>query len=148
MKVQDIMSRSVNSIQSSAPIGNAAQAMADYDVGALPVLDGQKLVGIVTDRDIAVRGVAAGIDSEEPVRMVMTGDVRTCSPDADIEEALETMSNEQVRRLPVCNEHNDLVGIIALADAAHRDPDKQEVTEALSGISEPGGVHCQPPALA
>lgn len=148
MKVQDIMTSSVSSVQPTDSIGNAAQAMADYDVGALPVLDGQKLVGIVTDRDIAVRAVAAGIDAERPVRLVMTEEVTTCSGDTDVEDALELMSNEQVRRLPVCNEENEVVGIVALADAAHRDPDKREVAEALAEISEPSGLHCQPPVFA
>lgn len=147
MKVQDIMTSSVSSVQPTDSIGNAAQAMADYDVGALPVLDGQKLVGIVTDRDIAIRAVASGIDAEKPVRLVMTEEVATCSAETDVEDALELMSNEQVRRLPVCNGDNEVVGIVALADAAHRDPDKREVAEALAEISEPSGLHCQPPVF-
>lgn len=148
MKVQDIMTSSVSSVQPTDSIGNAAQAMADYDVGALPVLDGHKLVGIVTDRDIAIRAVAAGIDAEKPVRLVMTEEVTTCSADTDVADALELMSNEQVRRLPVCNEKHEVVGIVALADAAHRDPDKREVAQALAEIAEPSGLHCQPPVIA
>jgi CBS-domain-containing membrane protein len=145
MKVRDVMTAPVDSVQWSDPIGNVAQTMADLDLGALPVLDGSKLVGMVTDRDIAVRAVAAGIHVEKPVQFVMTDDVESCSPETEIEDALAIMSKEQVRRLPVCNEYKELVGLVALADLAHRDPNKVEVAEALSGISEPGGHHCQPP---
>ena len=134
MEVQDVMTSSVSSVRPTDSIGNAAQAIADYDVAVLPVLDGQKLVGIVTDRDIAVRAavraVATGIDAERPIRLVMTEEVMTCSADTGVEDALELMSYEQVRRLPGCNADRKIVGIVALADAAHRDPDKREVAEA------------------
>ena len=147
MKVRDIMTLEVNSVQSTESIGNAAQAMADYDVGALPVLEGSNLVGIVTDRDIAVRAVAGGIDSESPVRLVMTDYVTTCSAETEVEDALSLMGTKQIRRLPVCDEDGQLVGILTLADAANRDPDKCEVGEALDDICDQGGMHCQEPAF-
>ena len=148
MKVRDIMTPSVSSVQFTDSIANVAQAMADFDVGALPVLEGRKLVGIVTDRDVAVRAVAAGINVERPITSIMSDPVITCGPDAEIEDALETMSDEQIRRLPVCDGDGDVVGIVALADAARRDPDKAEVTEALEEICEPSGLHCQPAVFA
>lgn len=148
MKVNDIMTASVDSIQSTETIAAAARRMADDDVGVLPVLDGRKLIGIVTDRDIAVRAVAACIDPQSSIRRIMTEDVVTCSPEADLEDALQIMSNDQVRRLPVCDRRGEVVGIIALADAAHRDTDKSEVAEALEEICEPSGLHCQAPIFA
>lgn len=148
MKVEDIMTAPVCTVQGTEPIKSAAQAMADFDVGALPVLDGDRLVGIVTDRDIAVRAIAGGIAVERPVRLIMTEEVETCPGDLDVEDALAVMSYEQIRRLPVCDEDQKIIGMIALADLAHRDPDKWEVAEALSGICEANGLHCQPPVYA
>jgi CBS domain-containing protein len=142
------MTVSVGSIDAAATIAEAARQMGDNDVGALPVMENYHLVGIVTDRDIAVRAVGAGIKPNEPVRRVMSDNVITCSPETDLEDALEIMGREQVRRLPVCNDRKELIGIVALADAAQRDPDKREVSEALEEICEPSGLHCQAPAFA
>lgn len=103
---------------------------------------------IVTDRDIAVRGVASGISPRAPIRRVMSQNVATCSPDDDIGTVLALMSREQIRRMPVCDPDDKLVGIIALADLADHDPDKKEVTETLVDICEPSGLHCQAPAFA
>lgn len=147
MRIGDIMTATVDSIQSSDSIADAARRMADDDIGALPILNDGKLVGIVTDRDIAVRGVAAGISANESVSRVMSEDVATCSPDDDIPSVLALMSREQVRRMPVCNEHKEMIGIVALADMAERDPEK-EVAEALADICEPNGQHCQAPVFA
>jgi len=148
MKIRDIMSSRVTWAKADDSIGYAARLMAEQDVGALPIVDGGRVTGMVTDRDIAVRGVAGMIPAEAPVRQIMTEDVTTCSPDDNLESALELMSNEQVRRLPVCDPDGKLVGIVALADAAHRDPDKAEVGEALDEICEPAGVHSQSPIFA
>ena len=148
MKVKDIMTASVDSIELTDTIADAARQMAEHDVGALPILSDGKLVGIVTDRDIAVRGVAAGITASASIRRVMSENVATCSPDDDIETVLALMSREQIRRMPVCNRDEKIVGILALADLAEHDPDKKEVTEALSDICEPSGMHCQAPVFA
>jgi CBS domain-containing protein len=148
MRVKDIMTASVDSIESADTIAYAARRMAEDDVGALPILSDGKLVGIVTDRDITVRGVAAGISSQAPIRTVMSEDVATCSPDDDIGTVLALMSREQIRRMPVCDDRRQVVGIVALADLAAHDPDKKEVTAALADICEPSGAHCQPPVLA
>jgi CBS domain-containing protein len=143
MKAGDIMTVSVESIDATESIACAAGPMAAKDLGALPVTDGDKVVGIVTDRDIAVRAVAHAVNSGSPVRRVMTAGVRTCAEDDDVEEVLEIMSDEQVRRVPVCGEDGGLVGIVALADAARYDRDRREVAETLAGICAPSGPHCQ-----
>lgn len=148
MKVKDIMTASVDSIESADTIAYAARRMAEDDVGALPILSSGELVGIVTDRDVAVRAVAAGIRSDAPIHRIMSEQVATCSPDDDIETALLLMAREQIRRMPVCDERNRVVGIVALADLADHDPDKKEVTETLADICEPSGMHCQAPLFA
>jgi CBS domain-containing protein len=148
MKVRDIMTASVDSIESADSIAFAAQRMAEDDVGVLPILSSGELVGIVTDRDIAVRGVAAGLEPGTPVHRIMSDRVATCSPDDDIETPLLLMAREQIRRMPVCDERNRVVGIIALADLADHDPNKKEVTETLADICEPSGMHCQAPLFA
>src|SRR5690242_5474534 len=102
MKVRDIMTASVDSIEAADTIGYAARRMAEDDVGVLPILSSGELVGIVTDRDIAVRAVAAGIHPDVPVHRIMSDQVATCAPDDDVETALLLMGREQIRRMPVC----------------------------------------------
>ena len=148
MKVEDIMTRAVHSVRPGESIAQAARLMAENDVGMLPVIDGTDLLGIVTDRDIAVRALAAGIDPSAPIRRIMSENVATCSPEDDVDEALETMANEQVRRLPVCDEQDRVIGVLGLADAAMRDPDPSEVTETFAEICQATGLHCQAPAFA
>jgi CBS domain-containing protein len=148
MKISDIMTVSVDSIESAGTIADAARRMAKDDIGVLPVLSSGELVGIVTDRDITVRCVAAGLDPNTPIHRIMSERVATCSPDDDIETALLLMGREQIRRMPVCDEGNRVVGIVALADLADHDPDKKEVTETLADICEPSGMHCQAPVFA
>ena len=148
MKVRDIMTASVDSIEAADTIAYAARRMADDDVGVLPILSCGELVGIVTDRDIAVRGVAAGIKPDMPIHRIMSDPVATCSPEDDIETAVLLMGREQIRRMPVCDERNRVVGIVALADLAEHDPRKSEVTETLADICEPSGMHCQAPVFA
>lgn len=148
MKVEDIMTRAVHSVKPGDSIAQAARSMAENDVGMLPVIDGTDLLGIVTDRDLAVRALAAGIDPNSPIRRIMSEDVATCSPDDDVEEALETMANEQVRRLPVCDDQDRVIGILGLADAAMRDPEPSDVTETFAEICQDTGLHCQAPVFA
>ena len=92
--------------------------------------------------------LAAGIKGDSPVHKIMTDMVATCSPDDDIETALLLMGREQIRRMPVCDERSRVVGIVALADLADHDLNKREVTETLSDICEPSGMHCQVPLFA
>lgn len=148
MKVRDIMNSRVTSAMPGDSIASAARLMAEEDVGSLPIVDNGKVIGMLTDRDIAVRGVAAATSPECEIRRIMSEEAITCSPDDAVEDVLEIMSNEQIRRLPVCESGGKLVGIVALADAAHRDPDKSEVGKALDEICEPTGVHSQAPVFA
>lgn len=148
MKIRDIMTMRVTSANPDDTIAYAARLMADEDVGALPVVGDGKVIGMLTDRDIAVRAVAGATSPQSEVRKIMSQDVITCSPDDELDDVLEIMSSEQVRRLPVCESDGKMVGIVALADAAHRDANKAEVGEALDEICEPAGVHSQSPVFA
>jgi CBS domain-containing protein len=148
MKVRDIMTPRATTTGPNDTIAHAARLMAEEDIGALPVVGGGEVLGMVTDRDITVRAVAGNISMKSQVRRIMSEDAITCSPDDSVEDALATMSSEQIRRLPVCEFSGELVGIVALADAAHRDPDKCEVGEALNEICEPAGFHSQAPVFA
>jgi CBS domain-containing protein len=143
MKISDLMTRDVRSIAPTESIADAARLMAELDVGALPVEDGGALAGIVTDRDIAVRGVAAGLHGGAPVLRVMTGKVISCREDDDVEDVLAIMGRQQIRRVPVCSEGATLIGMFALGDAAGQDPDVREIAGALAGISRKRGRHSQ-----
>ena len=134
--IQQIMTRGVEVIQRDATIQHAAERMRALDVGSLPVADGKALAGMVTDRDIAVRGVASGmIPQEALVSDVMTEDVRFCHETDTVEQVLEQMGDDQVRRLPVLNEAHEVVGIVALGDLATRQ--SADTDEALREISQP-----------
>lgn len=148
MKIRDIMTSRVTSARPEDTIAVAARLMAEEDVGSLPVIAEGKVIGMVTDRDIAVRGVAGAIPPQSELRRIMSQQVISCSPEESVEDVLERMSNEQIRRVPVCDKEGKLVGMFALADAAHRDPDKSEVGEALDEICEPAGAHSQSPVFA
>jgi CBS domain-containing protein len=135
--IRDIMTRGVETISRDATLQEAAARMRALDVGVLPVCDGPALAGMVTDRDIAVRGVAEGmVPQESRVADVMTDDVRWCDEDETVEQVLEEMGEQQVRRLAVLNAAREVVGIVALGDLATRDP-QVHVDEALRDISSP-----------
>jgi CBS domain-containing protein len=121
---------------------DAAEAMAALNCGLLPVTDNERLVGMISDRDIAVRGVAMGRGPDARVRDVMTTDVKYCFEDQDIEEITMNMGDIQVRRLPVMSRDKRLVGIIALGDIA-RANSSDGTAVALGQISRPGGQHAQ-----
>ncbi len=138
MKVSEAMTRDVRVANPDQSIREAAQMMAELDAGVLPVGADDRLVGMITDRDIAIRGVAKGRTPDTPVRDVMTDDVKYCFEDEDIDHVARNMADIQVRRLPVVNRDKRLVGIIAIADlAASEDP--EVVGDTVSGISEPPG---------
>jgi CBS domain-containing protein len=137
MKVSRVMSGPVHSVTPQESIFSAARLMAADDIGVLPVTDDGRLVGMVTDRDIVVRAVASGIDLDDEVGSIMSPDVQTCRTDDDIDGVLETMSTQQVRRLPVCDAGGAVVGIVSMGDLARFDWDKGEVAETLSEICEP-----------
>jgi CBS domain-containing protein len=142
MLVQDAMSRDVRTVSPETTIKEAARIMADADVGALPVAAGDRLAGMVTDRDIAVRAIAIGKGPDCTVGEVMTHDILYCHEDEDIGHISQNMAENQVRRLPVVDVDKRLVGIISLADIA-REHEPRETGEALQGISRPGGPHTQ-----
>jgi CBS domain-containing protein len=141
MLVQDAMSREVRTVAPETTIAEAARIMADADIGALPVAAGDRLTGIVTDRDIAIRAVAIGKGPQTTVGEVMTHDVLYCHEDEDITHVCENMAEMQVRRLPVVDVDKRLVGILSLSDIADRRA--KDAGEALDGITRPGGKHSQ-----
>jgi CBS domain-containing protein len=135
--IADIMTRSIATVQRDETLQAAARRMQEMDVGALPVLDGKAVAGMVTDRDIAVRGVAEGmIPQESLVADVMTEELRFCRADDSIEQVMAEMGELQVRRLPVLDAGNEIVGIVALADIATRQ--SAHTDETLREISTPG----------
>ena len=141
MKVSD-MTRDVCLASPSQTLREAAAEMEKCDIGALPVSDNDRLVGMITDRDIAVRGISHGLGPEAPVRDVMSAEVKYCFEEDDIDNLAENMASEQIRRLPVLNGKKRLVGIISLGDLA-TSRDGRATGVALSGISRHGGHHCQ-----
>ena len=116
--------------------------MAEIDAGILPVREGDRLVGMITDRDIALRAVAAGKGPRTPIREIMSPEVKYCYEDEDLDRVTHNMAHIQVRRLPVLNRDKRLVGIISLGDVAVIQ-DAHYAQTALIGISEPGGPHSQ-----
>ncbi len=137
MKVRDAMTPDVQLCTPNDTLKDAAEAMMALNVGLLPVTDNDRLVGMITDRDIAVRGVARGRGPETPVADVMTQDVKYCFEDQDINEVTRNMGEIRVRRLPVVNREKQLVGIIALGDIARSRPG-DGTADALHQISQPG----------
>ena len=137
------MTPSVDTISPTQTIADAARMMGELDVGVLPVVDDGMLVGMVTDRDIAVRGVGGGLHHGAPVLRVMSEDVATCAEEDDVEDVLERMGDEQIRRMPVTAEGGALIGIVSISDAAREGDDEEDVGEALSSIARPSGRHCQ-----
>jgi len=142
MKVNECMSRDVQLAAPDHSLQSAAQMMADIDAGFLPVADDERLIGIITDRDIAIRGVAAGRPPEAIIREVMSEDVKYCFDDEDVEEVLANMGDIQVRRLPVVDRDKRLVGIVSITDLAGNG-DAREAGEALSDIARPSALHSQ-----
>jgi CBS domain-containing protein len=142
MKVNEAMSPDVRVANPGQSICDAARIMAEIDAGVLPVGENDRLVGMITDRDIAVRAVARGLGPDTQVRDVMSKEVKYCYDDEDIEDVAHNMADIKVRRLPVLNRSKRLVGIVSLGDIATVDgPDA--AGDALCEISEPGGRHSQ-----
>ena len=144
MLINEIMSRTVRLTRPDDTIQHAAQMMAEADAGALPVSEGDRLVGMVTDRDIAIRGDAHGRDpTNTTVREVMSNEpVKYCYEDEDIEHVARYMSQLQVRRLPVMNRQKRLVGIVSLSDLSKRS-DASAAGDALRGVSAQSAQHSQ-----
>jgi CBS domain-containing protein len=142
MRVAEVMTRDVRLIEPNQTIRDAARLMAEMDAGIMPVREGDRLVGMITDRDIAVRAVAQGRGPDTAVREVMTDEVKYCYEDDDTNDVARNMADIQVRRLPVLTREKRLVGIISLGDMALSD-EAGKAGEAVAGISQPGGQHSQ-----
>ena len=143
MKVSDCMTRNVRVTAPTQTLREAARLMAELDVGVLPVGEHDRLIGMITDRDIAIRGVATGRGPDARVSEVMTDSVMYCFADQTLEEVSRNMGDIQVRRLPVVDREKRLVGIISLSDIAQGDGAYEEAGEALRDIAQPGGEHSQ-----
>jgi len=141
MKISECMSGDVRIVSPTDTIREAAAIMRRIDAGALPVGENDRLVGMITDRDIALRAVAEGDGPDTPVREVMSKDVRYCFEDEDLDAVSRHMAQFKIRRLPVLNRAKRLVGIISLGDVSHSDGPVS--ARALREISEPGGLHSQ-----
>ena len=142
MRVSEAMTRDVRVANPGQTIRDVAKIMAEIDAGSMPVGENDRLVGMITDRDIAIRAVAAGKGPDTPVRDVMSKDVKYCYEDEDLEHVAENMGDIQVRRLPVVNRDKRLVGIVSLGDIAQKE-DPETAGEAVQGVSQPGGKHRQ-----
>jgi CBS domain-containing protein len=147
MHIQDIMTRDPASVTPEATVREAAQIMLREEVGIVPVvasISDRRLVGVLTDRDIVIRCVAEGRDTGCQVRDAMSsGELATCSQDADVESLMEAMRTEKVRRVPIVDERGSLVGIVAQADLVLKGGDPQSAERTIQGISEPGGRHAR-----
>ena len=142
MKIRDAMTQDVCMVRPDQSIREAAHMMAELDIGALPVQENDRLVGMITDRDIAVRGVGQGKGPEAKVREVMSAEVKYCFEDEDVDDVLQNMADLKVRRLPVLNREKRLVGILSLGDVA-MESRPAATGQALGAISTPGGSHSQ-----
>jgi CBS domain-containing protein len=137
------MTRHVRIANPTQSICDAACMMAEVDAGALPVGEGDRLVGMITDRDIAIRAMAQGKGPDTPVREVMSPEVCYCFEDQEIDEVPANMADVKLRRLPVLNGEKRLVGIISLGDLALSEDANGAASQALCGVSEPRGEHSQ-----
>ncbi len=142
MRVSEAMTREVRVANPTQTIRDVARIMAEIDAGAVPVGENDRLVGMITDRDIAIRAVAEGKGPDTPVRDIMSKDIKYCYDDEDLEHVAENMGELQVRRLPVVNRDKRLVGIVALGDVA-RHEDHHTTGETTAEVSKPGGKHRQ-----
>lgn len=145
MKAQDIMTPEPVIVTPDTPLDEAARLMKDQNVGMLPVVEAEgskQLIGVITDRDIAMRHVAEGHGSTDcAVREAMTEHVSTCTPDTEVDEVMDLMGREQVRRIPIVDERGSLVGIVAQADIVLEAEDEKKAEKTIEKISEPFGKH-------
>ena len=139
MDVRDIMTTNVVTLSKNDTVEKAARLMKEHNIGSIPVCESHEVIGVVTDRDIALRSVACGKDKCTPLVEVMSESIVTGTPEMNVEEATRLMSDRQVRRLPICN-NEGLIGIVALGDIATTSQLQDEAEEALNNISQP----CEP----
>ena len=142
MTISDIMTRDVQVVRAETTIREAAETMARIDAGSLPVCDGDRLLGMVTDRDIVVRGIAKGLSGSDTVSRVMTEGVEYCFDDDELTDVEDKMATSQIRRIAVVNRDKKLVGILSLGDVA-REARPAEAGDVLEEVSQPGGNNLQ-----
>lgn len=135
MKINQIMTRNVQTLRPEQSIRDAATLMARIDTGALLVHENGRLVGMVTDRDITLRAVAEGLDAATPVRRIMSSGVRYCFDDEDVQQVARNMAHNQMRRLPVLNREKRLVGVVSLGNIASTFSDRAQST-VLLGVAQ------------
>jgi CBS domain-containing protein len=138
MRVSEAMTREVRVANPGQSIREVAKIMAEIDAGSMPVGENDRLVGMITDRDIAIRAVAIGKGPDTPVREVMSEEVKYCYDDEDLEHVAKNMGDIQMRRLPVVNRDKRLVGIVSLGDIAQKE-DSRTTGKTTKGVSKPGG---------
>lgn len=138
-RCREIMTGNVTTANREMNLREIAVMMRDGDMGSLPIVEGKKLVGIVTDRDIVVRGIAENKDAATKVSDVMTSEVYSVKANDFVFEAIRLMGDKQVRRVPVVNDDGELIGIIAMADVALETEDEREIAETLEEISSGAG---------
>jgi CBS domain-containing protein len=142
MRVSEAMTREVRVASPGQSIRDVAKIMAEIDAGAMSVGENDRLVGMITDRDIAIRAVAQGKGPDTPVRDVMsTEKVLYCYDDEELDNVARNMSQQQVRRLPVVNREKRLVGIVSLGNIAQTEA--RSASKAVKGVTKPGGAHQQ-----
>lgn len=146
MKVSEVMTRDVILTTPDRTIAEAAKLMAECDAGSLPVTDSDRLIGMITDRDIAVRAVARALPPDTRVQEVMSQEVLYCYDDEDVEHVAKNMGDQQVRRLPVVNRDKRLVGIVSFGDVSRSSPSRT-AGEAIAQISQPSPRHSQSPDI-
>lgn len=137
MKIRDLMTKNVEPARPEDTIQDVARRMAQGDYGFVPVVEGREVIGAITDRDIAVRAVAAGMPGTTRVAEVMTREASYVFEDDSADEVLDKLGREQLRRMPVVNANRELVGVVALGDLAQKN--EREAGEALQDISKPSG---------
>ena len=142
MKVSEVMTSDVQTVTPDQSAREAASFMLRAEAGSIPVTEGDKVIGMITDRDITVRGVAEGRGPDTPVRELMSDGIICAREDDNVTDVARRMSEEQVRRLPVLDADDRLCGIVSLGDLA-RESGGEEAHEAFEGVSQPGGSHEQ-----
>lgn len=142
MQIRDCMTREVRVVGTDTTLAQAARAMAEIDAGILPVADSDRLIGMVSDRDIAIRGVGHGLGPDTRIGEVMSEEVLYCSEDDDVEDVLNNMAEIQVRRLPVMSREKRLVGIVSLSDL-RGDGGAAHMGDVLCEVARPSTHHSQ-----
>ena len=142
MKISEVMTSDVETITPDQTAREAASFMLRAAAGSIPVCEGDRVIGMITDRDITIRGVAEGRGPDTAVRELMTDDIICAHEDEDVKDVARKMSQEQVRRMPVVDADERIVGIVSLGDLA-RETDSGTAEKTLEGVSAPGGLHQQ-----